>query len=103
MKWECMPSWSAMTGRTLRKCGNNHRENFSESTKYMTAKLNGDALAAKVVLEIVDKLQLLLDCEPTDNRLKHRADINVIFADEAAVVDIDEHAHQESAIRDQDR
>jgi hypothetical protein len=33
--------------------------------------LDGDALAAEIVLEIVDELQLLLDREPTDDRLKH--------------------------------
>jgi len=93
----CMPSWTAMTGCTLRKCGNDHRKVLAKAQRD-SQNLNGDALAAKIVLEIVDKLQLLLDCEPTDNRLKHRADSNVIFTDEAAVVDIDEYTHQELAI-----
>jgi len=60
--------------------------------------LDRDALAAEIVLEIVDELQLLLDREPTDDRLQHRADIDMMFADKAAVVDIDKHAHQKLAV-----
>jgi hypothetical protein len=59
--------------------------------------LDGDALAAEIVLEIVDELQLLLDREPTDDRLKHRANSDMVFADKARVVDIDKHTHQKSA------
>jgi hypothetical protein len=59
--------------------------------------LDRDALAAEIVLEIVDELQLLLDREPTDDRLKHRANSDMMFADKAAVVDVDKHAHQKSA------
>jgi hypothetical protein len=56
-----------------------------------------DALAVEIVLEIVDELQLLLDREPTDDRLQHRADSDMMFADKAAVVDVHKHAHQKSA------
>src|SRR6266702_1324955 len=58
-----------------------------------------DALAAEIVLEIVDELQLLLDREPTDDSLQHRTDSNMMLADNAAVVDVDKHAHQKSARR----
>jgi len=60
--------------------------------------LDGDALAAEIVLEIVDELQLLLDREPTDDRLKHRANSDMVFADKARVVDIDKHTHQKLAV-----
>ena len=56
-----------------------------------------NALAVEIVLEIVDELQLLLDREPTDDRLQHRANIDMMFADKAAVVNVDKHAHQKSA------
>ena len=59
--------------------------------------LDRDALAAEIVLEIVDELQLLLDREPTDDRLKYRANSDMMFANKAAVVDVDKHAHQKSA------
>ena len=59
--------------------------------------LDRDALAAEIVLEIVDDLQLLLDREPTDDRLKYRANSDMMFANKAAVVDVDKHAHQKSA------
>jgi len=57
-----------------------------------------DALAVEIVLEIVDELQLFRDREPTDDRLQHRADIDVMFADKAAVVDVDKHPHQKLAV-----
>jgi len=52
----------------------------------------------KIVLEIIDELQLLLNREATDDRLKYGADGNVMLANEAAIIDVDKHAHQELAI-----
>jgi len=60
--------------------------------------LDRDALAAEIVLEIIDELQLLLDRQATDDRLKYGADGNVMLTNETAVIDVDKHAHQELAI-----
>jgi len=61
--------------------------------------LDRDALATEIVLEVLDELQLLLDREATDDRLKYGADGNVMLANEAAIIDVDKHAHQEPGVR----
>jgi len=60
--------------------------------------LDRDTLATKIVLEIIDEFQLLLDREATDDRLKYGANGDVMLTNEAAIIDVDKHAHQELAI-----
>ena len=62
------------------------------------SELDGDTLPFEVPLQVAHELELLLDGEPADDELQNRANGDVCFADEAAVVDVGEDAHEESVI-----
>ena len=54
-------------------------------------------MAGEVSRQIPDELDLLFDCEPTDDGLENGADCHSVFADQTAVIDVGEDTHQESA------
>jgi len=53
-------------------------------------------LVSEVSRQIPDKLDLLLDREPTNNGLEDGANRHSVFADQATIINIGEHTHQES-------
>lgn len=55
-------------------------------------------MAGKVSRQVPNKLDLLFNCEPTGDRLEDGADCDPVFADQAAVIDVGENAHQKPAM-----
>ena len=60
-----------------------------------TSELDRHALTLDVPLEVGQQLKLLGDSEAADDRLQNGSDGNVVLTDEAAVIDVCEHAHEE--------
>ena len=46
------------------------------------------------MLQVAHELELLINCEARDDRLQHRADRDMVCADERRVIHVCEHAHQ---------
>ena len=71
--------------------------NDIELSSHARAQVDGDTLVSKVSRQVLNKLDLLLDREPADNRLEDGPNCHFVFPDQAAVIDVGEDTHQESA------
>jgi len=67
-------------------------------SSHVRGQIDGDTLARKIPRQIPDKLDLFFNCEATGDGLEDRANCHSVFADQAAIIDVGEDAHQELAI-----
>lgn len=55
-----------------------------------------DALSFHVLLQVLYQLQLLVNGKPANDHLQDRTHADVVFSNKTAIIDVGEHAHEES-------